>query len=96
MLLPPSFTGYDGKLTAEGKILAIVADGEPCALDSLRARKALWCWIRPPSMPRWAVRLPDEGTITLGEDVFTVTNVQKDKAGKYLHHGKMTAGSLSR
>ncbi len=24
-----------------------------------------------------------------------MTNVQKDKAGKYLHHGKMTAGSLS-
>ena len=31
----------------------------------------------------------------MGENVFTVTNVQKDKAGKYLHHGKMTAGSLS-
>ena len=37
---------------------------------------------------------PDEGTITMEHNVFTVTNVQKDKAGKYLHYGVMDHGTL--
>ena len=40
-------------------------------------------------------QIADNGEIRLGESVFTVTDVQKDKSGKYLHHGGMTKGSLS-
>ena len=91
---PTSFTGYDGKLTAEGKILAIVTDGEPCS--SIRqGEEGIVVLDQTPFYAEMGGQAPDEGTITLGENVFTVTNVQKDKAGKYLHHGKMTAGSLS-
>ncbi len=39
-------------------------------------------------------QVADHGTITMGERVFQVTDVQKDKGGKYLHHGKMMKGSL--
>ena len=38
---PTTFTGYDGKLTAEGKILAIVTDGEPCS--SIRHGRGRHC-----------------------------------------------------
>ena len=91
---PTTFTGYDGKLTAEGKILAIVTDGEPCS--SIRqGEEGIVVLDQTPFYAEMGGQAPDEGTITMGENVFTVTNVQKDKAGKYLHHGKMTAGSLS-
>ena len=91
---PTTFTGYDGKLTAEGKILAIVTDGEPCS--SIRqGEEGIVVLDQTPFYAEMGGQAPDEGTITLGESVFTVTNVQKDKAGKYLHHGKMTTGSLS-
>ena len=91
---PTTFTGYDGMLTAEGKILAIVTDGEPCS--SIRqGEEGIVVLDQTPFYAEMGGQAPDEGTITLGENVFTVTNVQKDKAGKYLHHGKMTNGSLS-
>ena len=91
---PTTFTGYDGKLTAQGKVLAIVTDGEPCS--SIRqGEEGIVVLDQTPFYAEMGGQAPDEGTITMGENVFTVTNVQKDKAGKYLHHGKMTAGSLS-
>ncbi|MDD6239506.1 MAG: alanine--tRNA ligase, partial [Oscillospiraceae bacterium] len=86
---PTTFTGYDGKLTAEGKILAIVTDGEPCS--SIRqGEEGIVVLDQTPFYAEMGGQAPDEGTITMGENVFTVTNVQKDKAGKYLHHGKMS------
>ncbi len=91
---PTTFTGYDGSLTAQGKILAIVTDGEPCS--SIRqGEEGIVVLDQTPFYAEMGGQAPDEGTITMGENVFTVTNVQKDKAGKYLHHGKMTTGSLS-
>ena len=91
---PTTFTGYDGSLTAQGKILAIVTDGEPCS--SIRqGEEGIVVLDQTPFYAEMGGQAPDEGTITMGENVFTVTNVQKDKAGKYLHYGKMTTGSLS-
>ena len=37
----------------------------------------------------------DHGQLTCGEAVFTVTDTQKTKAGKYLHYGEVTKGSFS-
>ena len=91
---PTTFTGYDGSVTAQGKILAIVTDGEPCS--SIRqGEEGIVVLDQTPFYAEMGGQAPDEGTITVGENVFTVTNVQKDKAGKYLHYGKMTTGSLS-
>ena len=44
-------------------------------------------------MPKWAARLPTT-VIMVGDSRFTVTNVQKDKAGKYLHYGKLNTGTI--
>ena len=36
----------------------------------------------------------DYGVITAGETAFQVTDVQKNKGGKYMHYGKLTGGAL--
>jgi alanyl-tRNA synthetase len=91
---PTTFTGYDGKLTAQGKILAIVAEGELCS--SIRAgEEGIIVLDQTPFYAEMGGQSPDYGTITLGDSLFKVGNVQKDKAGKYLHYGKMESGTLS-
>ena len=40
-------------------------------------------------------QVADHGTITCGEAVFEVTNVQKNKGGKYMHYGVVKSGSFS-
>ena len=49
---------------------------------------------RTPFYAEMGGQVADHGTITLGEAVFEVSNVQKDKGGKYLHHGRMVSGSI--
>jgi alanyl-tRNA synthetase len=39
-------------------------------------------------------QVADHGVILVGNSRFEVTNVQKDKGGKYLHHGVMSKGSI--
>ena len=90
---PTVFTGYDKDLTGQGKILAIVTDGEPCS--SIRqGEEGIIVLDQTPFYAEMGGQSPDEGTITLEHNVFTVTNVQKDKAGKYLHYGVMDHGTL--
>ena len=89
---PTAFTGYTS-LTGTGKILAIVSDGELCS--SIReGEEGILVLDQTPFYAEMGGQSPDQGTITLDGSVFEVTNVQKDKAEKYLHYGKMTAGKL--
>ena len=89
---PTTFTGYDS-LTGTGKILAIVTDGELCS--SIRAgEEGIIVLDQTPFYAEMGGQAPDNGTITLGDAVFEVTNVQKDKAEKYLHYGKLISGKL--
>ena len=39
-------------------------------------------------------QIADQGVILMGNSRFVVSDVQKDKGGKYLHHGKMVTGSI--
>ncbi len=90
---PTTFTGYD-KLSDQGKLLAIVAEGELCS--SIReGEEGILVLDKTPFYAEMGGQSPDFGKITLGDCVFEVTNVQKDKADKYLHHGKMLCGKLS-
>ena len=38
----------------------------------------------------------DQGSFSAGDAVFTVTDTQKTKAGKYLHYGEVTKGEFDR
>ena len=90
---PTVFTGYETGLTGQGKILAIVTDGEPCS--SIRqGQEGIIVLDQTPFYAEMGGQSPDEGTMVLGSSRFTVTNVQKDKAGKYLHYGVMDNGTL--
>ncbi len=89
---PTAFTGYQG-LTGSGKILAIVTDGELCS--SIReGEEGILVLDQTPFYAEMGGQAPDHGQIILGDSVFEVTNVQKDKAEKYLHYGRLVSGRL--
>ncbi|MEG2958560.1 MAG: alanine--tRNA ligase [Oscillospiraceae bacterium] len=90
---PTEFVGYDSE-TAAATVLALVEDGEVCALLG-EGHDGIVVLDKTPLYAEMGGQIADHGTITAGESVFTVTDVQKTKGGKYLHHGTMTRGSLS-
>ena len=86
------FTGYE-KLTDDATVLAMVSDGEVCS--SLSAGKAgIIVLDRTPLYAEMGGQIADHGTITCGEAIFEITDVQKDKGGKYLHHGMLKSGEI--
>ena len=89
---PTEFTGYD-HTTDTGKILAIVSGGE--LRDEMAGGvEGILVLDRTPFYAEMGGQVADHGTIALGDAVFTVSNVQKDKAGKFLHTGMMTSGVI--
>lgn len=89
---PTVFTGYD-KLTDEAEILALVCDEEVSgSLDE--GNDGIVVLDHTPFYAEMGGQTADNGIIVLKDSLFTVENVQKDKAGKYLHHGHMEKGSF--
>jgi len=89
---PTEFTGYE-RFDDEGKILAIVSDGELCS--SIRTGiEAIIVLDRTPFYAEMGGQTADYGTVSSYGNVFKVTNVQKNKGGKYLHSGVMVAGEF--
>lgn len=90
---PTRFTGYT-TMTDTGKILAIVCEGE--VRDAAAGGdEAILVLDQTPFYAEQGGQSPDHGVIRCGSSVFKVTNVQKDKGGKYLHHGAVVTGSFS-
>ncbi len=90
---PTAFTGYD-KNADEGKILAVVVGEEVCSRIR-EGEKGIVVLDKTPFYAEMGGQVADHGTLSLGSSVFTVTDVQKDKGGKYLHHGVMTHGTVA-
>jgi len=90
---PTSFTGYD-KLDDEAKILAIVADDERRETVGQDVN-AIFVLDKTPFYAEMGGQTGDHGVIRLGDSIFTVNDVKKDKASKYLHYGVVTAGSFT-
>ena len=91
---PTLFTGYDH--TADtGKVLAIVAEDE--LRDAIvKGAEGILVLDKTPFYAEMGGQVTDHGTISLDGAVFTVNSVQKDKAGKFLHHGVMESGELKK
>ncbi|MBQ4382445.1 MAG: alanine--tRNA ligase, partial [Oscillospiraceae bacterium] len=86
---PTAFVGYD-TLQTNAKVLAIVADGE--LRDEIGAgAEAIVVLDKSPFYAEMGGQVADHGTI----GAFKVTDVQKNKGGKFLHHGVLSVGLLS-
>ncbi len=87
------FVGYDEESCA-AKVVALVADEE--LVDTVVAgMDAIVVLDKTVMYAEMGGQVADHGTITCENGVFTVTGVQKNKGGKYMHYGKLTSGQLT-
>ena len=89
---PTEFTGYE-KDTDTARVLAVCVGDEVTGVIA-GGETGIVVLDRTPFYAEMGGQTADHGTITVGQPVFQVTNVQKDKAGKYLHYGKLQAGEI--
>ena len=86
------FLGYDRRET-EAKVLAIVADGE-FREEIPAGTEAIVVLDQTTLYAEMGGQVGDHGSITAGDAVFTVSDVQKNKGGKFMHTGVLTSGTL--
>ena len=90
---PTVFTGYD-KTSDTGRVLAIVNQGE--LSSSIReGDEGIIVLDKTPFYAEKGGQSADFGTLTLGDSVFKVTDVQLSNGDKDLHYGKMVSGEIS-
>ena len=87
------FVGYDS-LSVETEILGIVYEGE--RVEALgEGDPAQLVLARTPFYAEMGGQVGDSGTITCGENVFTVTDTRKSGSGHFIHVGTVTHGTFS-
>ena len=89
---PTEFTGYE-HMTDEGVILAMVINDE-LTHEIATGADAIVVLDRTPFYAEMGGQTADHGVLILGDSRMEVTDVQKNKGGKYLHHGRVTAGGF--
>ena len=86
------FVGYD-RVETEAKILALVSDEE--LRDEIgEGAEGIVVLDRTTLYAEMGGQVADHGVIRTAAGEFTVTDVQKNKGGKFMHYGKVTAGTL--
>ena len=87
------FVGYDA-LETEAKVLAIVVGDE--VVDAIgEGSDAILVLDETTMYAEMGGQVADHGVIAFHGGEFIVHDVQKNKGGKYLHHGKLTKGALT-
>ncbi len=86
------FVGYD-HTSHEGKVVAIVVESEQ-AEELMPGVEAIVVLDRTPFYAEMGGQTADHGVLTAEGMTFVVTDVQKNKGGKYMHTGKLTEGTL--
>ena len=90
----PSTNFVYESLETEGKVLAIVAEDE--LRDSVaEGTEAMVVLDNTTMYAEMGGQVGDHGVITVSGGQFRVTDVQKNKGGKYLHYGKVVSGVLN-
>ncbi len=86
------FVGYDQRST-QAKVLAIVADEEARTeiAEGVEAILVLDCTTLYAEM---GGQVADHGLIEGPQGCFEVTDVQKNKGGKYMHYGRVVSGCI--
>ncbi|MDO4983880.1 MAG: alanine--tRNA ligase [Eubacteriales bacterium] len=86
------FVGYD-KDETDASVLSLVFDGELCG-EINDGNEAIIVLDKTAMYAEMGGQVADHGTVKCGNAVFTVTNVQKNKGGKYMHYGRLTGGDI--
>ena len=89
---PTEFVGYT-QYNCEAKVLAVCV-GEEVTGSIAGGESGIIVLDKTPFYAEMGGQVADHGVLMVGDSRFTVTNVLKDKAGKYLHHGKLNAGTI--
>jgi alanyl-tRNA synthetase len=89
---PTNFVGYDMN-NCEAKVWAVCV-GEEVTGSITGGEEGIIVLDKTPFYAEMGGQVADHGVILVGDSRFEVTNVQKDKGGKYLHSGKMIRGTI--
>ena len=89
---PTEFVGYD-YFNCESKVLAVCV-GEEVTGSITGGERGIIVLNKTPFYAEMGGQVADHGVILVGDSRFEVTNVQKDKGGKYLHYGFMKSGTV--
>ena len=87
------FVGYENASITDAKVVALVVENEQ-AEEVMPGVEAIVVLDKTPFYAEMGGQVADHGTITAGGVTFQVTDVQKNKGGKYMHYGKVTQGVL--
>ena len=87
------FVGYENTSVQDAKIVALVVENEQ-AEELMPGVEGIVVLDKTPFYAEMGGQVADHGTIIAGDAVFTVTDVQKNKGGKFMHSGKLTGGVL--
>ncbi len=84
------FVGYD-RAETDATILALVSE-EETQHEIAAGAEAIVVLDKTVLYAEMGGQVADHGTITAGDSVFEVNNVQKNKGGKYMHYGVVKSG----
>ena len=91
-VLPTDFVGYDVN-NCEAKVVAVCV-GDEVTGSITGGEKGIIVLDKTPFYAEMGGQAADHGVILVGESRFRVTDVQKDKGGKYMHSGVMVSGTI--
>ena len=87
------FVGYDHTAIDDAKVVALVVENEQ-AEEVMPGVEAILVLDKTPFYAEMGGQVADHGVISANGVTFQVTDVQKNKGGKYMHTGKLTQGVL--